>query len=83
MERKAHQIDPAGIVIPMLMPGATDACQYQKAGIKVYGFTPGVLPPGMQLLQLAHGHDERIPISFIETGLPVLWDVVTEFCGKG
>ena len=83
MERKALQIDPAGIVIPMLMPGATDACQYQKAGIKVYGFTPGVLPPGMQLLQLAHGHDERIPISFIETGLPVLWDVVTEFCGKG
>jgi acetylornithine deacetylase/succinyl-diaminopimelate desuccinylase-like protein len=82
LERKAHQMDPSGIVIPMLMPGATDACQYQNAGIKVYGFTPGVLPTGMQLLQLAHGHDERMPVSFIETGLPVLWDVVTDFCAK-
>ncbi len=83
MEKKACQMDPTGIVIPMLMPGATDACQYQQAGIKMYGFTPGVLPPGMQLMQMAHGHDERMPISFIESGLPVLWDVVNEFCGKG
>ncbi len=82
LERKAHQMEPDGIVIPMLLTGATDACQYQKAGIKVYGFTPGVLPAGMQMLQLAHGHDERMPISFIESGLPVLWEVVTEFCGK-
>jgi acetylornithine deacetylase/succinyl-diaminopimelate desuccinylase-like protein len=83
MERKTRQMDPSGLVIPMLMPGATDACEYQNAGIKVYGFTPGILPPGMPIMQMAHGHDERIPISFIESGLPVLWDVVTEFCGKG
>jgi acetylornithine deacetylase/succinyl-diaminopimelate desuccinylase-like protein len=75
-------MDPGGLFIPMLMPGATDACQYQRAGIKVYGFTPGILPPEIPLMQMAHGHDERIPISFIETGLPVLWDVVSEFCGK-
>jgi acetylornithine deacetylase/succinyl-diaminopimelate desuccinylase-like protein len=83
LEKRTHQLDPGGLVIPMMMTGATDACQYQNAGIKVYGFTPGILPPGMPILQLAHGHDERIPISFIESGLPVLWDVVTEFCGKG
>jgi acetylornithine deacetylase/succinyl-diaminopimelate desuccinylase-like protein len=83
LERRTRQMDPGGLVIPMLMPGATDACQYKQAGIKVYGFTPGILPPGMTLLQMAHGHDERIPVSFIEAGLPVLWDVVTEFCGKG
>lgn len=76
-------MDPAGMVIPLLMPGATDACQYQHAGIKMYGFTPGILPPGVSILQLAHGHNERMPISFIESGLPVLWDVVNEFCGKG
>lgn len=83
MEKRTRQMDPGGLVIPMLMPGATDACQYQSAGIKVYGFTPGILPPEMPLMKMAHGHDERIPISFIESGLPVLWDVVTEFCGKG
>jgi acetylornithine deacetylase/succinyl-diaminopimelate desuccinylase-like protein len=82
MERRTRQMDPGGLVIPMLMPGATDACQYQNAGIKVYGFTPGILPPGMPIMQMAHGHDERIPVSFIESGLPVLWDVVNEFCRK-
>jgi len=83
MEKRTRQMDPGGLVIPMLMPGATDACQYQSAGITVYGFTPGILPPEMPLMKMAHGHDERVPISFIESGLPVLWDVVTEFCGKG
>ena len=83
LERRTRQMDPSGIVIPMLMPGATDACQYQRAGIKVYGFTPGILPAGIPISQMAHGHDERIPISFIESGLPVLWDVVNEFCGEG
>jgi acetylornithine deacetylase/succinyl-diaminopimelate desuccinylase-like protein len=83
MERRTHQMDPGGLVIPMLMPGATDACQYQNAGIKMYGFTPGVLTPDVPIMKMAHGHDERIPISFIESGLPVLWDVVNEFCGRG
>jgi acetylornithine deacetylase/succinyl-diaminopimelate desuccinylase-like protein len=82
LEKKTREMDPSGIVIPMMMPGATDACQYQKAGMKVYGFTPGILPPGFPVMQLAHGHDERMPISFIETGLPVLWDVITEFGGR-
>ncbi|OGO26581.1 MAG: hypothetical protein A2136_05365 [Chloroflexi bacterium RBG_16_54_11] len=83
LERRTRQLDPAGLVIPMLMPGATDACMYQNAGITMYGFTPGILPPEMPVLQMAHGHDERMPVSFIETGLPVLWDVVNEFCGGG
>jgi acetylornithine deacetylase/succinyl-diaminopimelate desuccinylase-like protein len=83
MERRTHQMDPGGLVIPMLMPGATDACQYQNAGIKMYGFTPGILPSDMPIMQMAHGHDERMPVSFIESGLPVLWDVVNEFCGTG
>jgi acetylornithine deacetylase/succinyl-diaminopimelate desuccinylase-like protein len=26
--------------------------------------------------------DERLPISFIESGLPTLWEVVTEFCAS-
>ncbi len=81
LEEKTHQMDPGGLVIPMLLPGATDACQYKHAGVKMYGFTPGILPPGMPILQLAHGHDERMPIAYIQAGLPVLWDVVTEFCG--
>jgi acetylornithine deacetylase/succinyl-diaminopimelate desuccinylase-like protein len=82
LEDRTRKMDPEGIVVPMLMPGATDACQYQSAGIKMYGFTPGIFPQDVSIMRMAHGHDERMPISFIESGLPVLWDVVTEFCGK-
>ena len=32
-------------------------------------------------LKLGHGHDERLPIRFVEAGLPALWRVVQEFCG--
>lgn len=74
------KMDPGGVVTPMMTPGATDARQYQRAGIKVYGFTPGILPAELPILKMAHGHDERMPIKFIETGLPVLWNVVHEFC---
>jgi acetylornithine deacetylase/succinyl-diaminopimelate desuccinylase-like protein len=80
LERHTRNLDPKGIVIPLLMPGATDASQYQKAGIQVYGFTPGLLPPEFPTMTLGHGHDERLPVSFIESGLPVLWDVIEEFC---
>jgi acetylornithine deacetylase/succinyl-diaminopimelate desuccinylase-like protein len=83
LERRTRQMDPGGMVFPMMMLGATDACQYQKAGITMYGFTPGILPSNLPILQMAHGHDERMPISFIESGLPVLWDVLEEFCGIG
>ncbi len=83
LEKRTHQMDKKGLVTPMLFPAATDACLYQNAGITVYGFTPGIVPPDIQPMLLAHGHDERLPVSFIETGLPVLWDVITEFCVKG
>jgi acetylornithine deacetylase/succinyl-diaminopimelate desuccinylase-like protein len=80
LEKATRKMDPGGIIFPMLMPGATDANQYQRAGITVYGFTPGVLPPDFPTIKLGHGHDERYPISAIQSGLPVLWEVVSESC---
>lgn len=83
LEKVTQEMDPDGIVFPFLMPGATDACVYQHAGITVYGFTPGVLPPDFPLIKLGHGHDERLPLLAIETGLKALWKVLCEFCVKG
>ena len=80
LDKATRAMDPQGITFPLMMPGATDAAEYKRAGITVYGFTPGVLPEDFPLLSLAHGHDERLPISFIQTGLPALWQVVSEFC---
>lgn len=82
LEKATHQLDLDGLVIPLLMPGATDASEYTKGGIKVYGFTPGVFPADFPAMDLAHGHDERLPVSFVESGLPVLWQVVEAWCTK-
>jgi len=78
MAKATQAMDPAGLVFPMLMMGATDACQYQNAGINMYGFTPGLLPKDFPIASLGHGHDERLPLSYVESGLPVLWQVVQE-----
>jgi acetylornithine deacetylase/succinyl-diaminopimelate desuccinylase-like protein len=80
LENATRRMDPAGIVMPMLMPGATDAAEYQKVGMTVYGFTPGIMPEGISLIKMAHGHDERMPIAAIRSGLPTLWEVVSKFC---
>jgi acetylornithine deacetylase/succinyl-diaminopimelate desuccinylase-like protein len=80
MVKATQAMDPGGLVFPMLMMGATDACQYQNADIQMYGFTPGLFPKDFPFASLAHGHDERLPLSFIESGLPVLWQVVEEIC---
>ena len=56
----------------------TDAAIYQEANIQMYGFTPGILPPDFPALSLIHGHDERVPVSYIASGLPALWQVLTE-----
>jgi acetylornithine deacetylase/succinyl-diaminopimelate desuccinylase-like protein len=82
LEQCTRKMDSRGIIIPFLMPGATDASQYQKAGIQTYGFTPGLVPPEFPTMALGHGHNERLPLSFIESGLPVLWDVINEVCAK-
>jgi acetylornithine deacetylase/succinyl-diaminopimelate desuccinylase-like protein len=82
LERCTRKMDSEGLIVPLMMPGATDASQYQKTGIQTYGFTPGLLPPEFPTVSLGHGHDERLPVSFIESGLPVLWDVIEETCGR-
>ncbi|HET6485774.1 MAG TPA: M20/M25/M40 family metallo-hydrolase [Spirochaetia bacterium] len=80
LEAAARRMDPQGIFVPMLMPAATDASHYQRAGVSVYGFTPGVLPPEFPTFQIGHGHNERLPVSSIRSGLPALWEVLTNTC---
>jgi acetylornithine deacetylase/succinyl-diaminopimelate desuccinylase-like protein len=82
MEKVTRQMDPEGIVIPLMMPGATDACVYTEAGIKVYGYTPGILPADFSAMAMGHAHNERIPVSYLRSGLPALWQTISEFCGK-
>ena len=41
----------------------------------------GIQEKEISLVKLAHVHDERLPVVFIQSGLPVLWRVVRELCG--
>lgn len=76
--------DPEASVAPMMITPGTDAKALATLGIPTYGFAPLQLAPEMPFLSLFHGHDERVPVSAISFGLPVLHEVVSRFTtGEG
>jgi acetylornithine deacetylase/succinyl-diaminopimelate desuccinylase-like protein len=71
--------DPDGIAVPMMITPGTDAKALMSLGIPCYGFAPLRLEADMPFLSLFHGHDERVPVSALAFGLPVLADVVARY----
>lgn len=59
---------PLGVVVPMLLPGTTDARHFDRLGIQTYGFLPMALPEEVRFLSLIHSADERIPLQALPTG---------------
>jgi len=71
---------PRGALVPMLMPGFTDAKQWSRLGAKCYGFMPTRFPDdGTRFSDLFHGHDERIPVDGLAWGVEVLYETVRRF----
>ncbi|HEX7302771.1 M20/M25/M40 family metallo-hydrolase [Lentzea sp.] len=64
--------DPSAVVVPYCLGGGTDAKAFSKLGIDCYGFSPLQLPPGYDYRAMAHGVDERVPVSGLEFGARVL-----------
>jgi acetylornithine deacetylase/succinyl-diaminopimelate desuccinylase-like protein len=75
--------DPASTAAPMMITPGTDAKALATLGIPTYGFAPLQLAPDMPFLSLFHGHDERVPVSALRFGLPVLHEVVSRFVSAG
>ncbi|MCA9774150.1 MAG: M20/M25/M40 family metallo-hydrolase, partial [Myxococcales bacterium] len=73
--------DPAGIPVPFMISGFTDAKAYAKLGTTVYGFAPVRMPEGLSFPKLFHGHDERCTVEGFEFGTRCLYEVVSEFAG--
>lgn len=71
--------DPEGTPVPMMITPGTDAKALATLGIPCYGFAPLRLEADMPFLSLFHGHDERVPVSALAFGLPVLADVVARY----
>lgn len=64
-------------VVPLLVPGATDARFLRPHGLPVYGFTP-LLPS--ERIEGVHGHNERISLESLRFAVRVLWDVISGYC---
>jgi acetylornithine deacetylase/succinyl-diaminopimelate desuccinylase-like protein len=62
------ELDPAGVPVPFVGSGVSDARFFGRLGIQTYGFTPMLLPAGIDFAPLIHGADERIPIAALEFG---------------
>jgi acetylornithine deacetylase/succinyl-diaminopimelate desuccinylase-like protein len=73
-------LDPDARVVPVLMPGFTDAYAFARLGCTFYGFVPLRLPPGVPFADLFHGSNERIPVDGFLWGLRVLYRIVRDFC---
>jgi acetylornithine deacetylase/succinyl-diaminopimelate desuccinylase-like protein len=73
--------DPEALVAPIMITPGTDAKALATLGIPTYGFAPLRLDAEVPFLSLFHGHDERVPVSALRFGLPVLHEVVSRFVG--
>jgi len=83
MTEALQAAEPGCAVAPMMITPGTDAKALAQLGIPTYGFAPLRLEPEMPFLSLFHGHDERVPVSAIQFGLPVLYEVVRRFVAEG
>lgn len=79
MREAVTRADPRGIPVPMMITPGTDAKALMLLGIPTYGFAPLRLDPEVPFLSLFHGNDERVPVSALAFGLPVLHEVVSRF----
>lgn len=71
--------DPQATAVPMMITPGTDAKALAQLRIPCYGFAPVRLDADVPFLSLFHGHDERLPVSALAFGLPVLADVVARY----
>ena len=74
-----READPEGMPVPLLVPFATDACFVGRLGIQTYGFTPMKLPRGLNLWDLAHGADERIPVDAVQFGADAIYKLLQRY----
>ena len=73
--------DPTAPVVPSLSTGGTDAKHIvpRRPGTQVYGFMPYRQQPGLEEMQLIHGHDERTSVDELLFATRVLYDVVINY----
>ncbi len=82
MDAALRRADSDATPLPMMITLGTDAKALGLLGIPTYGFAPLRLEPDVPYLSLFHATDERIPVSALRFGLPVLYEVVERFAAR-
>ena len=76
IRRVAAKSRPAGVVVPRVITGFTDAHWFRARGIVSYGFVPRRLRPAET--RGVHGANERISIENLGLGIEATLDIVRE-----
>ena len=80
IEETAKEKIPASVIVPIIVPYATDSRYLRQKGFVCYGFTPVIST--LEDLSLMHGDNERIGIEAFTSGVELLYDIVVRFCKK-
>jgi len=64
-----HAVLPEAVVLPGLIPGATDSRHFAGISDEILRFIPARIPIG--LASGAHGRDERIPVEFLDESVAI------------
>jgi acetylornithine deacetylase/succinyl-diaminopimelate desuccinylase-like protein len=64
--------DPIARPVPYTLSAGTDSKAFSRIGIGCIGFTPLLLPPGLDFAAMFHGVDERVPLEALQFGTRVL-----------
>jgi acetylornithine deacetylase/succinyl-diaminopimelate desuccinylase-like protein len=72
-------LDPAGIPLPYVLSGVTDARFLSKLGIQTYGFTPLQLPDDFNFANTIHAADERVPVAALDFGAKAIFEALQKF----
>jgi acetylornithine deacetylase/succinyl-diaminopimelate desuccinylase-like protein len=65
---------PGLVAVPYLSTGATDNSPLRRAGVGAYGLLP--FPLAQEDERRMHGHDERIPVAALGTGVEIVLGAV-------
>jgi acetylornithine deacetylase/succinyl-diaminopimelate desuccinylase-like protein len=76
IRRVAARSQPAGVVVPRVITGFTDAHWFRARGIVSYGFVPRRLRPAET--RGVHGANERISIENLALGIEATLDMLRE-----
>lgn len=73
------ELDPDAVPIPYLFSESPDGRLFAAHGIQHYGYLPMNLPPEIDLPDLIHGPNERVPTAAIEFGAEAIHRLITRY----